>query len=126
MKTYEVIETSNVVNLDNETVKTLNAGETVTGEFVLIDEQPYVEISDGYVSTKGLAEKISAQEVSEEVETKVKASNKKLIFALVGAGVGFAVAQYVMKTSSVKKKVIFTVGGVALGLLAEYVNQKRK
>jgi hypothetical protein len=126
MKTYEVIETSNVVNLDNETVKTLNAGETVTGEFVLIDEQPYVEISDGYVSTKGLAEKISEQEVSEEVETKVKASNKKLIFALVGAGVGFAVAQYVMKTSSVKKKVIFTVGGVALGLLAEYVNQKRK
>jgi len=125
MKTYEVIETSNIVNLDNETVGTLQKGDTVTGEFVLIDEQPYVETTNGYVSTKGLAEQISEHEL-DVVETKVKASNTKLIFALVGAGVGYAVATYVMKEASVKKKLIFTVGGVALGLFVEYINGKRK
>ena len=43
MKTYEVIESSPVLNLDNETMSTLEIGEKITGEFVLIDEKPFVE-----------------------------------------------------------------------------------
>lgn len=122
-KTYEVIEESSVVNLDNQTVKTLKVGEKVSGEFVLIDEQPYVEIPEGYVSTKGLAEEVTDRDL-EKVETSVKASNKKLIFALVGAGVGFGVAYYMKK--GLKQKVIFTVGGVALGLFVDYINNRNK
>ena len=43
-KTYEVIEDSNVVNLDNETVKTLKKGETVTGDFGLSQRRAMVEL----------------------------------------------------------------------------------
>ena len=96
--TYEVISESQVVNLDNEPVKTLKEGETITGEFVLIDENPYVELPEGYVSTDGLAEQVETSPAEmQQTEASVKASNKKLIFALLGAGVGYGVAHFMKK-----------------------------
>lgn len=123
--TYEVIAESKVVNLDNVTVKTLKVGEEVTGEFVLIDENPYVEIPEGYISTDGLAKKIGSDKTDlAKAESVVKSSHKKLIFALVGAGVGYAIAHF-MKYD-MKKKVLFTIGGIALGLGVDYINNARK
>ena len=126
-KTYEVISKSKVVNLNNETVKELNEGDTVTGELVLIDENPYIEVADGFVSTSGLAEKLVGAELDlalDSIETKVKASNKKLILALVGAGVGFGVAHF-MKVDKMKK-ILFVVGGITLGLGVEYLMERKK
>ena len=126
-QTYEVISDSKVVNLDNEEVKVLKKGETITGEFVLIDENPYVEIGDGYVSTDGLAEKIEdapAPVEMEKAEASVKSSNKKLILALVGAGVGYGIAHFMKK--DLKWKIIFTVGGLSGGLLIDYLNSRKK
>ena len=125
-QTYEVIAPSKVVNLDNEEVKTLKVGESVTGEFVLIDENPFVEIPEGYVSTDGLAEKITetAPAELEKTEASVKSKNTKLILALVGAGVGYGIAHFMKK--DLKWKIIFTMGGIALGLGIEYVNSRNK
>mgnify|MGYP000615926750 CR=1 FL=1 len=125
-QTYEVIATSKVVNLDNEEVKTLNVGETITGEFVLIDENPFVEIPEGYVSTDGLAEQIkqTAPDELEYAEHSVRSKNTKLILALVGAGVGYGVAHFMKK--DLKWKIIFTIGGLGLGLGIEYINSRNK
>ena len=125
-QTYEVIAESKVVNLDNEEVKTLKVGDTITGEFVLIDENPYVEIPEGYVSTDGLAEKITetAPVEMEKAEASVKSKNTKLIMALVGAGIGYGVAHFMKK--DLKWKIIFTMGGIALGLGVEYINSRNK
>ena len=123
MKTYEVIESSPVLNLDNETMSTLEIGEKITGEFVLIDEKPFVETGNGYVSTDGLAEKLESNE-ADLTENTVKASHKKLIFALVGGGVGFGIAHFMKK--DLKVKVMFTVAGIALGLGVDYVNNRKK
>ena len=123
--TYSVISESKVINLDNEEIKTLKAGETIEGEFVLIDENPFVEIADGYVSTDGLAEKLneSAPVEMEKAEASVKSSNKKLILALVGAGVGYGVAHFMKK--DIKYKIMFTVGGLVLGLGIDYLNSRK-
>ena len=125
-QTYEVIAPCKVVNLDNEEVKTLNVGESITGEFILIDENPFVEIPEGYVSTDGLAEQIKQPSSIEHEydETSVKAKNNKLILALVGAGAGFAIAHFMKK--DLKWKIIFTIGGLGLGLGIEYVNSRNK
>lgn len=124
-QTYEAISECKVVNLDNETVKTIKEGETVSGEFVLIDDQPYVETKDGYVSTDGLAEKVdeSSSVDADKVEASVKSSNKKLILALVGAGAGYGIAHFMGK--DMKWKIIFTLGGIVLGLGADYVTNKK-
>jgi hypothetical protein len=127
MESYEVISESKVVNLDNETIKTLKVGEEIKGEFVLIDENPFVETKDGYVSTDGLAEKVQDEQIAPEMakaEASVKSSNKKLIFALVGGAVGYGVAHYMGK--SMKHKIMFTVGGMALGFAVEYINARKK
>ncbi len=128
-KTYEVIEDTNIVNMSNEAVGTLKEGDTITGEMINIDEEPYLEIEEDqkFVIAKALAESLSSDKKSDALEktaTAVKASHKKLIFALVGAGVGFAVGHF-MK-GSVKKKVIFTVGGLLAGLAVEAVNARKK
>lgn len=128
-KTYEVIEDSvNAVNLNNETVKTFKKGEDITGTLVLIDEKPFIELpKEIFVSTTGLAEKLDDSLVDEveEVETTVKASNKKMIYALVGGAVGFGIAHFVLKYDT-KKKIMVTVGGVALALGIEYINARKK
>jgi hypothetical protein len=122
-KTYEVIDSAEMVNLNNEVVKKFGSGDTVTGELVMIDEQPYIETPEGYVSTNSLAEKLSDGQTN-LVEAEVKANSKKLIFALVGAGVGYAVAHFMKK--NMKYKVMFTVLGLAGGLALEYINSKKK
>ena len=122
-KTYEVLNATSVVNLSNESVKQLAPGQEVEGEFVLIDDKPYIEVEGGYVDMNDLAEKLDASDIA-SVESQVKGSNKKLIFALVGAGVGYAVAHYMKK--DMKMKVFFTIGGLVAGLFAEYINEKRK
>jgi hypothetical protein len=131
-KTYEVIEESKVVNMNNETVGTLKVGDTVTGELVLIadkdsgEETPYVEIEEGrVVLAKGLAEKLSTASVDpqEKIATQIKGSNKKIIYSLVGAGIGYGVAHYMKK--DMKMKVVFTVAGLALGLGAEYMISRK-
>jgi hypothetical protein len=122
-KTYEVLNATSVVNLSNESVKQLAPGQEVEGEFVLIDDKPYIEVEGGYVNMTDLAEKLDASDIA-SVESEVKGSNKKLIFALVGAGVGYAVAHYLKK--DLKMKVVFTIGGLVAGLFAEHINQKRK
>ena len=126
---YEVIKEANVINLDNETLKTLKVGEEVAGEFVLIDDKPYLELPDGtYVSTDGLAKKLDeADEIAPDMikaEASVKSSNKKLIFALVGGAVGYGIAHYMGR--NMKQKILFTVGGIALGFGVEYINARRK
>jgi hypothetical protein len=125
---YEVIAESKVINLDNETLKTLKVGDEVSGEFVLIDENPFLELPDGsYVSTDGLAKKIADEDVAPEMakaEASVKSSNKKLIFVLIGGAVGYGIAHYMGR--NMKQKILFTVGGIALGFTAEYINARRK
>jgi hypothetical protein len=121
-KTYEVIEESQIVNLNNEPVGKLQVGESISGELVLIDDEPYIETSEGYIKAKGLAEKLDQSDFK-NVEAKVKSKNTKLIFSLVGAAVGYGVAHYMKK--DMKTKVMFTVGGLALGLGLEYINSKR-
>ena len=121
--TYEVLEETSVVNQSNEPVKKLSAGDTITGEMVLIDDQPYVETSEGFVKMTALAEKLEAEEIS-QIENEVKSSSKKLIFAMIGGAVGFAFAHY--RGMDMKKKVFLTIGGMALGLAIDYINEKRK
>jgi len=128
-KSYEVIEDTSVVNMSNEPVEDLKTGATIVGELIQIDGQPYVETEENqkFVSSKALAEKLDPDLKSSKLEDTaiaVKASHKKLIFALVGAGVGFGIGHF-MK-ASVKKKIIFSIGGLALGLVAEYVNNRKK
>ena len=128
-KSYEVIEDTNIVNMSNEPIKSLKKGDKITGEMVQVDGNPYVEIVDDqeYVDAKSLAESLAPEVKNTELEktaTKVKASHKKLIFALVGAGVGFGVGHF-MKVD-VKKKIIFSISGLALGLVVEYVNGRKK
>jgi len=128
-KTYQVIEESNVVNMNNETLSTLKKGDTVTGELVLIadktgEEQPFVELEDGkVVSAKGLAEQLT-EDPGEKIENQVRGSNKKIIYSLIGAGVGFGIAHYMKR--STKQKIMFTVGGLVLGLGVEYMISKKK
>jgi len=128
IETYEVIKESKVINLDNSTLRTLNVGEEVKGEFVLIDENPYLELPDGtYVSTDGLAKKLDDDAIAPDMEkavASVQSSNKKLIFALVGGAVGYGVAHYMGR--NMKQKILFTVGGIALGFGVEYINSRRK
>lgn len=131
-KDFEVLEETNIVNMNNEPVGKLKKGETVTGEMVMIKDQsgeevPYVELEEGkVVIAKNLAEKLDTTQVSEEkeIETKVKGSNKKIIFAIVGSLLGFGVAHYMKKNT--KMKVVFTLGGLALGLGAEYLMNRKK
>lgn len=122
---YEVINNSvEAVNIKNEAVKTFNKGTTISGELVLIDDKPYVELpNEIYVSTDGLAEKIDDSQL-DQIERKVRASNKKMIYAIIGAGLGFGFAHY-MKYGT-KKKILFTVGGIALALGLEYVNSRKQ
>jgi len=122
---YEVIDNSvDAVNIKNEVVKSYDKGANISGELVLIDDKPYVELPNGvYVSTDGLAEKVESSAL-DDIETKVKASSKKMIYAIIGGGVGFGVAHYLK--SGTKKKILFTVGGIALALGIEYVNSRKQ
>jgi len=129
-KSYEVISDSKVVNMNNETVDSLKKGQTVSGEMVLIKDQtgqeiPYVEIEDGkVVLANNLAEKLDTSSVDDaKIESQVKGSNKKIIFAVVGALVGFGIAHYMKKDT--KMKVVFTLAGLGLGLGAEYLQNKK-
>jgi len=132
-KDYQAIEECKVVNMNNEQVGSIKPGETVTGELILIkdnqsgQEIPYIEIEDGkVVEAKGLAEKLDASTVAEpgeKIANKVTGSNKKIIYSLVGAGLGYGIAHYMKK--DIKMKVAFTIGGLALGLAVEYMQSKK-
>lgn len=121
-KTYQVIgESAEVLNLNREVVKNLKNGDTVTGTIVLVSGDPYLETSDGYVSTKSLAEKVS--EDAKSVETIVKANSKKLLFAVGGAGLGYGVAHF--RKMPMKFKIIYSLVGLVVGLFAEMMIDKK-
>jgi len=122
-KTYQVIEEAPVYNLNKEVVKKLSSGQEVTGELVMVSEEPYIETADElYVSTKYLAEKLDDSDYK-EVSSKVKSSPKKLYYAIGGGILGFGVAHFLKM--DMKKKIMFTVGGLMLGLVAEYVQNRK-
>jgi len=121
-KTYEVIgEGAEVLNLNREVVKKLSNGDTVTGTVVIVSGDPYLETSDGYVSTKSLAEKVT--EDAKSVETVVKANSKKLLFAVGGAGLGYGVAHF--RKMPMKSKIIYSLVGLVAGILVEMLIDKK-
>lgn len=127
--TYEVIEATKVLDETGSPIRDLAVGSVISGEMNKIDGEPYLEILDDkeFVDAKALAQKLEEKTPSKGVSTPhatAKASNQKIIFALIGAGIGFGVAHF-MKMDA-KKKILFTVGGVVLGLTAEYVNNRKK
>jgi len=127
-KTYEVIIDTDVLNDTGEAIRKAQVGDEVSGEIVNVDGSPYLELKEDaeYIDMKSLAEKLEKKNGSgdsSDIAHKVKASNKKIVFAIMGAAVGFATA-YAMKMDT-KKKVLLTVGGFGAGLLAEYAMSLR-
>lgn len=129
MATFEIIEPAIIVDDTNSQVDTIGVGETINGDPIEIDGDLYVQLSNNtFVKMSSLSEsKPSKMDLNPEnksiVEKTVKASHQKMIFALSGGLVGYAVGHFTKAT--IKKKVIYTVLGIIAGLLAEKIKNRK-
>jgi hypothetical protein len=128
MKKYETIKPSELLDQEGNPTSNAGVGTEFTGELIEIDGDVYLETGQGYILMENLAEIVSDEAQpgatpESDGKKKMSASTKKLIFALVGLGLGFGIAKY--KKLSTKGLVIASIAGIGVGLLADYLHNKR-
>jgi hypothetical protein len=128
MEKYETIKPSEVLDENGEVTTSVGVGKEYTGEPIEIDGSVYLQTEDGYILMENLAKVVETpkeeiRQIEEEVKGRMSASTKKLIFALVGLALGFGIAKY--RKMSTKGIVLAAFGGIAVGLFADYLHNKR-
>lgn len=100
-----------------------DVGEVISGEVTTIDGQEIILLEvNGFIAAKN-AEQKSVEEIIEEKSKEPINKNRKLIYGIVGAGVGY----FVSKTLSLNGRLtgIMMVGGFGVGLVAAIKKEQK-
>jgi hypothetical protein len=118
MKVYEAIRPTDLVDQSNTPIGALGIGDEATGEMVVIDGVNYLQTESGFIKFEDLGEVVDDPNLPAKTS-----SSKKFVVALVGLGVGFAIAKY--RKMNTKNVVLISLLGLASGLAFDYYYNKK-